>query len=380
MEVENKAMDKTGIVDQALSNINVDYVREAIKISVRNQCNTVHAKNTKRHIMLAVAAVVLLLLVGGVLAVTRFGNAKPHNFATSFAEFIILAKNVSEERGTKMTVTNVQVGSYVAQYSLIYMSLTEMETDGDSADQASMDAVYIETLKEFVGDLYSKVPLQVGVTIPEISEDEYRLAQSCSWYKIKGFSDLQYLIREDLDGNLSIWKYNAFLTKGSEELNVMFSNCKFEPYTYGEVLEAIYQVKNADDIICFQINPSDSDNTPEGKALKESIKPLTIEDRESIMLFFEMIHGMECYGPNSISLQHYEIRSSVIGEALNTDNHARTSYLRDLVLTLSDGRKIDNLKYSAIWGAFYENNSIAFQKLNNEDMIVVNELFAIHTE
>lgn len=378
MEVEQKIMDRIEIVNQAISHINVDYVEEAIQMPVWYWRPIIFANHTRRYLILAVATVVLLLIAGGTYNIVRLKNiGKSSAKILSFTEFIDQVK----EGETEMTVTYVQVGDHAARYELIYMSQTGLCKGNEPAEYASVYAVNEETLQAFIGDLYSEVPMLINeVTTGAFSADEYQLAQNCSWYKVKGASNLRYLIRKGLDGSLSIWEYTAFQTKDCEELNVMFPTCRFETYTYGEVLEAIYNVDTADDIVGIRIDPSDSDNTPEGKNLREVAEPIVIKDRKSILSIYKLLREMDCYGSNSIDLQQYEVRSPVIGVDLNPDHHVKAAYLRNLLIMLSDESKIDSLKYSAIWGAFYENNGIAYEILSDEKMSMVNELFGVRTE
>ena len=202
-------MDKKEIVDQALSRIDVNYVEEAIRSPAQNKRRTVFADHPKRYLLFVAAAAVLMLLVGGIYTAVRLGKAGQSNNGTSFSEFIDLVKTAPEEERTELTIAFVQVGNRVAQYELLYMSQTGDGT-GVLSEYASADPVNEETVKDFVGDLYIKVPLSVNTPMVGTRENEYRTTQNYSWYRIKGSSDLRYLIREGIDGKLSIWEHISF--------------------------------------------------------------------------------------------------------------------------------------------------------------------------
>lgn len=154
------------------------------------------------------------------------------------------------------------------------------------------------------------------------------------WFHIKGSDKLAAVICKK-DGEYSFWAFYDFYPYD---------------YPYAEVLDKIYTVRSADDVLRIVVNPSLSDMTPEGQKLQKQIGTLAITDDKSVERFYNILMSMERTtdiivdaGPESVKANRY------------------------LTIELSGGTNITPLKYDAINGRFYESGSIVYSVLSAED-------------
>lgn len=82
---------------------------------------------------------------------------------------------------------------------------------------------------------------------------------SIKWYRVNGYENLKYLIREDKSGEVSLWQFDSFQMQEGET------------YTYGDVLHLIYNVDSAEDIESITASPFNADNSPEGLEAQKKV-------------------------------------------------------------------------------------------------------------
>ena len=174
------------------------------------------------------------------------------------------------------------------------------------------------------------------------------------WYKVAGHEDMLYLILQE-KGEYSLWKFSAF-------------RCK--EYPYKKVLEMIYHINSAKDILEIVSAPANMDMTDEGMALQKEIGTLTITEREKIDAIYQIISNMTCYGDNNWE----RIGLSESGpEAMQ--EYVRLG--RYLTVTTSTGLKVEDLKYTGVTKLFYEYSGIAYNQLSDLDGKTVEEILQI---
>jgi hypothetical protein len=71
--------------------------------------------------------------------------------------------------------------------------------------------------------------------------------------------------------------------------------------------------------------------------------------------------------------------SPEIQSKLSANTSLQAFYERDIRITLRDGSVIEGLKYSAVWGSFYEQGGIAYTGLTEDDVTIMNDYSDIQT-
>lgn len=179
------------------------------------------------------------------------------------------------------------------------------------------------------------------------------------WHYVSGHSDMQYLIRNDEQGS-SLWKFQCF---DSNE------------YPYNDVLKLVYQIDSADEITEIEVAPARMDNTDEGKKIQEEIGTHIITDRTAIVIIYEVLSGMTCYGHDRWEMIDYgDVEAA--GD-MDTSSHEAVRLGRYLSITTNYGNVIDGLKYTAVSDMFYEFSGIAYSPLTKEQAASVCEIIGI---
>lgn len=192
---------------------------------------------------------------------------------------------------------------------------------------------------------------RVDLNVPELG-DLYLQSEEADWYLPADSDDLKYLIRQGAESSSTLWAFLAF---------------EAPPYTYGEVLETIYNVHSAEDIDSITTHPAQDDNTPEGRLQQEEVGTHTYDAREDITAFYNIIKDVQCLG----------LDSGTGADIARFEDGSITYDRRWLTVTLADGTTIDNWKYDAGPGAFYEFNGIGTVPLSDEDAQTLRTLFHI---
>lgn len=207
------------------------------------------------------------------------------------------------------------------------------------------------------------------------------------WFRAAEHDGLRYLIHQGEDGSYTLWEFSHFLVWSKEELadvtasltsdNSFWSEISWfspdmavEPYPYAEVLEQVYGVTSAEDIISITLTPGNMDNTDAGKALQAEIGAQAISDRADIAAVYDALVGMTCLGSD-----HWELID--LGEQSDSGLLHSVEVTRYLTLKLTDGSKITALKYTGAGGQFYEYQGIAYAPLDTDTAAKLNTLFRI---
>ena len=235
-------------------------------------------------------------------------------------------------------------------------------------NQSPVDTTAIMTLLPVDGwtACYQQVDLP-GSRLQRYMGTEYLKADSVTWYFPEGISNLNYLIRKDQDGALTLWRFTSFAVEGDAT------------YTYGDVLSVICGADGADDIVGITTSPFQGDNTPEGRAIQKEIGTHTYTDRETITAFYGIVRDVVCYGADRENPAD-DTRFSYSFSTGNSDgptSEESTYGTRCISVTLKDGTVLDSWKYSALSGSFFEYGGIFTQPLEDDDVFALNDMFVI---
>ena len=208
------------------------------------------------------------------------------------------------------------------------------------------------------------------------------------WYLPEDHKGLQYLVHREEDGSYTLWEFASFAVWDEEsqaqvaqnmeqsdssiwaELEWFSLDMDFSPYPYREVLETIYAVTSADDLVSLTISPANMDNTDAGKALQKEIGTRTVTDRSELDALYDAIADMVCYGSG-----HWEQIDR--GDSGDDGLLDAVRLGRYLTILTADDVVIDDLKYSAAGGQFYEYSGVAYEPLDAETAAKMNQLFGI---
>lgn len=241
----------------------------------------------------------------------------------------------------------------------------EIESLFASNKKEVKDAETLELLREV------KVPLSLEgyVAVYEMvqSADAAVLAESMGklldgaegWHYVSGHSDRQYLIRNE-EQKVSLWKFQCFDS---------------DSYPYADVLELVYQVHSAEDILELEVTPAKMDNSHEGMKIQEEIGTRSVTDRAAIEAVYEAISGMTCHGSGRWDLIDYGDAEGAADTGLKSHDAVRLG--RYLAMTTAHGNVIDGLKYTAVSDMFYEFSGIAYDSLTQERAAAVREALGI---
>ena len=206
-----------------------------------------------------------------------------------------------------------------------------------------------------------------------------------NWYLPADTSNLRYLVHEEEDGSCTLWEFSSFAVLDRETRAELSENLEdslwstvewfsldlnFDPYPYSEVLETIYGVTGPADILSVTADPATMDNTDDGKKLQKEIGSFTISDRAALDDFYAAVSDSPCYGSDNWEL----IDLGETDPDGGLSNWVRLG--RYLTIETKYGT-INTLKYSAAGGQFYEFSGIAYEPLDAELAVKMNEIFKI---
>ena len=197
-------------------------------------------------------------------------------------------------------------------------------------------------------------------------------------YQLIGCDNKKYLILCDTNQNHSVWQFRCFRT-ANQKMQEQFPAAEFpETYLYAEVLSLIYGVKSSDDIVAITITADDYDRTPEGKKIGDLIGTDRLSKRRHINTIYNILATMSCYGSNTDKKVMGTPRTDL---SLQTEiDYAMPGEMwlrRELTLELEDGTTVAGMKYTAVWGAFFEQNSLWYAPLKETDMEWIHSLFCM---
>lgn len=209
------------------------------------------------------------------------------------------------------------------------------------------------------------------------------------WYLPEDNNGLQYLLHREEDGSYTLWEFAYFVVWDEEtqsqvaydmehtenyiwaEIEWFSLDMDFSPYRYSEVLETVYGVTSADDLTSLTVDPANMDNTDAGKALQKKIGARTVTDRAGLDALYDAISDMLCYGSGNWDKIDR-------GDNISDDGLLEAVRLgRYLTIQTAGGAVIDDLKYSAAGGQFYEYSGVAYEPLDAETAATMDQLFGI---
>ena len=239
-----------------------------------------------------------------------------------------------------------------------YVDVQELigEEEGISADGEVLETQWIR-IGERTAE-YHRVNTSEGSARLAESLGE-PLAGASGYYRLAGHEELQYLIREQ-DETYSLWEFSSFVAEEGES------------YGYDTVLREIYGLTGADQIASVTVTPADMDNTDQGRALQEQIGTRIVTDPDEIDTLYRVLVSMTCLGS-----KRWE-QIGVGREDASLLEDVRMG--RYLAITLKSGVVIDDLKYTANTGQFYEYEGIAYRELSPEDAAAVEQVLGIGEE
>jgi len=227
---------------------------------------------------------------------------------------------------------------------------------------AAETTIQVEDYKAVYHEVYA-----VKYKLKTFIGDRYTAVDSNQWYRIDGYKNLKYLIREDAKGDLSLWRFGSFEVMDEET------------YTYGDVLRIIYNVDSADDIVSITTSPFNADNSDAGKEMQAEVGTHIYIDKEDILAFYNVVKDVICYGEtdeNPADFTRFTYSFSV------QDGHKLVAKdgiygTRCISIEFADGTRHDSWKYSALSGTFFEYGSIFTEPMDERDVYTLNEIFGI---
>ena len=364
-------MTSTGKVDNFLSGLNDEMIERSWEEARANTRMTKRKAFLRKAPMLAAAVLLLALVPVGVTLGIANNKRNSETFTAFQGKIASLGSYVTNT--TMENAAYVRIGDHVAMY-----------------DRLPLDE---EDLPAYLGELYSKGPSSDLFALIIPGEEDCLNSCDCSWYRLKGVRNLQYLLRKDAEGNLTAWRFGLFMSSQEGSWRKLFQeNVEKEPeYGYKERLEVLCQASDAKDVVRIEVLPSGASfaarSLPydEQKECAGEIGTKTIEDRSTITEILEILKGMkDVPGTEDEILRHLNIfRSEKVKEIVEACYLAGelgpvTRYERNVRLVFSDGSS-DLLNYTAVSGAFSYNGQKCIE-LSDGEMQRINELLGIDTD
>lgn len=228
-------------------------------------------------------------------------------------------------------------------------------------------AVTDDGLENFIGEPFEE---DFRVPIPNLYDN------TRDFYYPKDAPNLKYLIEKTESGNYRLWEFFCLSTYDIE-------NETYISYTYNNVLETIFHVHSADDIVSITTSPSKSHNTDLGKQIQQEVGTTTYTNPNDIQTIYNILVDvvyLRYYHPNidSISYDQSRFTYSFSTEAKNKLDSGESTYgTRMLSIEFSDGTTLDTLLYDALNGSFSEGGYVYTVPLEDEDVYALNEIFGI---
>jgi len=337
----------------ALGDVKDAYIQEAL---------TYKPKKTIYFVRAAVAACLCIAILGGLFA--HFYPAEEKVF--SFDK--VLTKGFVEgvQPTGDMMAWGVPVGDRVATYRRAWYRPGTFELDE-------------EKLADYVGE-------------------EYCTTEFYTMYYPLGWDTLGWLI--------GYWP--------EEDQYILFYFLYFdvpygETYTYGEVLEKVYGVTSAEDIVSIDTSPVQHNNAELGHQIQKEVGNNTYSNKEDMATFYDIVkdvvwlgnslndvepynHADECYYKvfDWNRFHQYSFSTDNMGEEfdyISTEKNrchmaklttGETTYgSRLLKINLANGSFIKEWEYCALTGAFTEIYFGATMPMDENDVTALNAIFGI---
>ena len=238
------------------------------------------------------------------------------------------------------------------------------DTIGDSYDSEYTIKISIgerEAIYQQVFDKQDQIEEQRG--------KEFQQTEENIWFYRKDLDTLQYLIMQDKEGKLTLWRFLYFITKG-------------DTYTYKEVFETIYGIYSAEDIISITTTAEKKNNTEKGQLIYNAIGKHTYSNPSDMVAFYNIIANVECRGGALMALPERDETRFTYSFSTDAKDKLDSGELnagtRHLNILLSNGQTINRLLYDALVGDFYEYNGVYMKgTLTEEEVAILNKIFEI---
>ena len=173
-------------------------------------------------------------------------------------------------------------------------------------------------------------------------------------FYLSGHIDLQYIIQKSDDEIYELLKFQSF---------------ESDEYPYSDVLELVYGINSAKDIVSIYAEAANMDDSDAGKKAQDEIGSLTVTSKEDIKEIYDIISTMTCYGENNWDMIDYGSNDSSMVESVRQGRY--------LIFNLRNKSTIDELKYTGISGMFYEYSGIAYNRLSDIDKGIIERIIGI---
>ena len=342
-------MDRHDIIEEALGRIDPEYAEAAARKMNRKGRKPAMTPAKRTALIAAAAMLAAALIGGGIFAAVSRDQKKTVPLSTSALLATLTVTSTPQTAGRASAF--LPFGDRVALYSSVYLPEDEPEYAATSRNE--------KVLRQYQGELYYE-----GAT---------------KWYMVEDSVNLQTLIREDADGRLSVWQFSCFQTWGGDRLQAEFPDSIISDYEYRTLLAALYHVDSSDDIARIEILPVTGYRYQNGQPRADIPETIVVKTRKDIEGIYEILKKMTCYGTGSLVDHAEPVISQELQNLLMADSSRQSLYERDVRLVLQDGTTIEGLKYSAVWGSFYEQGGIAYGGLTPADVETMNYYADIRT-
>ena len=262
-------------------------------------------------------------------------------------------------------------------------SYTYVPVENKVASYIYQEGKTSQDLEDELGDVYVELGDFYEVTREENETDEsYQIrcnfwneVQNCTWYKLKNVNNVEYLIRENATGELSLWKFDVFFVDGTSADNVRdaFPEAELDSYTYGEEIFYVYNVDSAEDIKSITVKSASHTDLEKLNNISNKIETFEIVEREKIEYLYDVFSEMICNGYDEMIINY---RTAEMQEKIESDQDNVFLYLRELEIHLENGNSINGLTYSSAAGAFYK--YVNYKPVEEDTALRIDEIFQIN--
>ncbi len=197
--------------------------------------------------------------------------------------------------------------------------------------------------------------------------EKLTITEEGTWYYPVGVKNKEYLIKEDGNGDYTIWRFHCFYGDPQQP----------EPYTLDQMMALIYGVTSVENIEKIVISPIDI-RTPTALEIREQIGVSTYSDRQTIQIIYDAVKNVEWWfaGQHSrLDRTRYSYSFMENFDGIYDDEVVYAD--RIIEIYLRDGTKVMPFRYDALAGALYTGGFIDSELLTDEEVKVLNNLFVI---
>lgn len=220
-----------------------------------------------------------------------------------------------------------------------------------------------------LSDVYSASYFQVNdmsnfdkLTLESKIGDLYLETETQKFYKLKGHDDIAQLIVVSDDGDTRLFRFSA----------MNYWETDAEPFSFGFLLENIYNVKSADDIKSIKFEKETFSKTDISKKVK--VNTVTVTDDEQIGKMFEMFGSL-----NDTKIEFTKYIDSRSEEYLNGTLPLSIQTCRKVTMEFENGTSIE-LRFDPQYKNLRLKNTNSFEGFTEEDLNWLIELAEINME